>query len=124
MKLFTIYFFRFHNKYYNTGTLDLYSSKNTWIRKLYLIEMCNPIQLVVRLSGRDGGEVVEGLEVAAVPDVGGQPGQQAAALGQARQNLYLRGSPLGKCLAGLHEVLVHLQAREEDYWMKAVFWIR
>ncbi len=64
--------------------------------------MCNPVQLVVRLAGRDGGEVVEGLEVAAVPDVGGKPGQQAAALGQARQNLYLRGSPLGKCVAGLH----------------------
>ncbi len=83
--------------------------------------MCDPIQLVIRLAGGDGGQVVEGLEVAAVPDVGGQPGQQAAALGQARQHLHLTRSPLGKRLAGLHEVLVHLQVREEDYWLKAVF---
>jgi hypothetical protein len=71
--------------------------------------MCNPIQLVVWLPGSDGGQVVEGLEVAAVPDVGPQPGQQAAALGQAIKHLHLSGSPLGKCVAGLQQVLIHLR---------------
>ena len=76
-----------------------------------LIEMSNPVQLVVRLPGGDGGQVVEGLKVAAVPDVGPQPGQQAAALGQAIQHLHLSGSPLGKCVAGLQQVLIHLKGR-------------
>jgi hypothetical protein len=76
-----------------------------------LIEMSNPVQLVIRLPRSDGGQVVEGLEVAAVPDVGGQPGQQAAALGQAIQHLHLTGSPLGKCVAGLQQVLIHLKGR-------------
>jgi hypothetical protein len=80
-----------------------------------LIEMSNPVQLVVRLPRRDGGQVVEGLEVAAVPDVGPQPGQQAAALGQASQHLHLSGSPFGKCVAGLQQVLIHLKGRASGY---------
>ncbi len=77
--------------------------------------MSNPVQLVVRLPGGDGGQVVEGLEVAAVPDVGPQPGQQAATLGQACQHLHLTGSPLGKCVAGLQQVLIHLKGRASGY---------
>jgi len=67
---------------------------------LCLVEVCDPVQLVVGLPGGDGGQVVEGLEVVAVRDVGFQPGQQAAALGQALQHLHLLGFPLGKCTAG------------------------
>jgi hypothetical protein len=80
-----------------------------------LIEMSNPVQLVVRLPGGDGGQVVEGFKVAAVPDVGPQPGQQAAALGQAIQHLHLSGSPLGKCVAGLQQVFIHLKGRASGY---------
>ena len=61
-----------------------------------LVEVGHAVQLVVRLAGRDGSQVVEGLEVVAVLDVTIQPGQQVAAQRQTLQHSNFRLGPSRK----------------------------
>ncbi len=84
--------------------------------------MGDPIQFVIRLPRRDGGQVVEGFQVAAVLDVGSQPSEQAATQGYAGQHLSFFGAPFCKCAASPDQVLIHLEVRHGANYVLSNFW--